>query len=62
MHAKQRHTPQALSQILDLRIKGLDHEERDANRRRDWSAARNVSLMRAQLKEIRQRTGAPKQR
>jgi hypothetical protein len=52
----------AETRILDSRIEGLDLDERDAVRRCDWSAARNVVLVRAPLKEVRQRTGAPKQR
>jgi len=55
-------TPQAETHILDSRIEGLDLDERDAIRRCDWSAARNIVLVRAPLKEVRQRTGAPKQR
>jgi hypothetical protein len=53
---------QAETRILDSRIDGLDLDERDAVRRRDWSAARNVVLVKAPLKEVRQRTGAPRQR
>jgi hypothetical protein len=55
-------TPRAQTRILDSRIDRLDLEERDAVRRCDWSAARNIVLVRAPLKEARQRTGAPKQR
>lgn len=62
MDAKQRQTPRAIAQILDLRIATLDLDEDHAIRRRDWSAARNVSLTRAPLKEAHQRIDAPKQR
>ena len=55
-------TPQAETHILASRIGRLDLDERDAIRRCDWSAARNIVLVRAPLKETRQRTGAPKQR
>jgi hypothetical protein len=62
MDARQRRALQTVAQILDLRIKGLNHEERDARNRCDWVAARNVSLTRARLKETRQRIGVPKRR
>ena len=52
----------AETRILDSRIEVLDRNERDAVSRCDWSAARNVVLVRAPLKEARQRTGTPKQR
>lgn len=61
MDTKQ-HTPEAEPRILDSRIEGLDLDERDAIRRRDWSAARNIVLERAPLKETRQRTAAPRRR
>jgi hypothetical protein len=61
MYAKQSKL-QSETRILDSRIEGLDLDERAAVRRCDWSAARNVVLVRAPLKEARQRTGAPKQR
>jgi hypothetical protein len=62
MDAKQSHTPRVIAQILDLRIKGLDHEELAARDRCDWAAARNASLTRAPLKETRQRISVPKRR
>jgi hypothetical protein len=61
MYTKQSKL-QSETHILDSRIEGLDLDERDAIRRCDWSAARNIVLERAPLKEVRQRTGAPKQR
>lgn len=60
MDAEQSHALRVIAQILDLRIKGLDHEEHVAKARCDWSAARNVSLRRAPLRETRQRIGVPK--
>jgi hypothetical protein len=54
--------PQTLTHVLDSHIKSLDIDELDAILRSDWSAARNVSLARAPLKEARQRTGVPKRR
>ena len=60
MDAKQRHTLQVIAQILDLRIRGLNDEEIDACNWCDWAAARNASLVRARLKEIRQRICVPK--
>jgi len=59
MDARQHQTPEAIAQILELRIKLLDHEELDARNRCDWSAARNIVLKRAPLKETRQRTASP---
>jgi hypothetical protein len=52
--------PQLVTHILDLRIGRLDLEEWDAIHRCDWSAARNISLKRAPLKEIRQWSAAPR--
>jgi hypothetical protein len=46
--------------ILDSRIWRLDLEEQIAIHRCDWSAARNISLERAPLKEVRQWTAAPR--
>ena len=59
MDARQRQTPEAIAQILELRIKGLDREELDARNRSDWSAASNIVLKRAPLKETSQRTAVP---
>jgi hypothetical protein len=53
---------QAEIHILASQIGRLDLDEHDAIRRRDWSAARNIVLERAPLKEVRQRSAAPKQR
>jgi hypothetical protein len=38
------------SRVLASRIAGLEIEERDAVRRRDWSAARTIALERVTLK------------
>lgn len=43
---------------LVLRIERLELEERDAVRRRDWSAARSIALERATLKEAHHRASA----
>jgi hypothetical protein len=59
MNSKQ-YVLQAKTHILDSRIWRLDLEEQIALHRCDWSAARNVSLERAPLKEIRQWTAAPR--
>jgi hypothetical protein len=59
MNTKQSE-PQVATHILDSRIWGLDLEEQIALHRCDWSAARNISLDRAPLKEIRQWTAAPR--
>lgn len=40
---------------LASRIEQLEIEERDAVRRRDWSAARSIALERAALKEAQHR-------
>jgi hypothetical protein len=58
----KKYALQAETHILDSRIEGLDLDERDAIRRRDWPAARNIVLVRAPLKETRQRTAVPTQR
>jgi hypothetical protein len=60
MNAKQYELQEEIH-ILDSRIGRLDLKEWDAISRCDWSAARNVVLERAPLKEVRQRTAAPKQ-
>ena len=59
MHTKQ-YEPQVETHILDSRIWRLNLEEQIALHRCDWSAARNISLERALLKEIRQWTAAPR--
>lgn len=41
---------------LASRIERLETEERDAVRRRDWSAARSIALERVALKETHHRT------
>jgi hypothetical protein len=43
---------------LTSRIEKLAVEERDAVRRRDWSAARSAARERAALQEARQRAAA----
>lgn len=43
---------------LTSRIQQLALEERDAVRRRDWSAARSAAQERAALQEARQRAAA----
>ena len=43
---------------LDSRIERLEMEERDAVRRRDWSAARSTLLEKTALKEARYKTAA----
>jgi hypothetical protein len=43
---------------LDFRIEKLAREERDAVRRRDWSAARSAARERVALQEARQRAAA----
>lgn len=48
---------------LASRIERLETEERDAVRRRDWSAARSIALERVALKEAHHRTvGSAKKR
>lgn len=44
--------------ILNSRIEKLSLEERDAVRRRDWSAARSTAQERAVLQEARHRAAA----
>ena len=56
----KHYAPQAETHILDSRIWRLDLEEQDAIHRCDWSAARNISLERATLKEARQWSAAPR--
>ncbi len=56
----RQYEPQVDIHILDSRIKGLNLEEEGAIHRCDWSAARNISLERAPLKEIRQWSAAPR--
>jgi hypothetical protein len=58
MDTKQR-TLRTKTRILDSRIWRLNLEERIARHRCDWSAARNIVLERAPLKETRQRVAAP---
>ena len=58
MDTKQ-HNLQTKTRILDSRIWWLDLEERIAGHRCDWSAATDIVLERAPLKEIRQRTASP---
>ena len=53
---------QVETHILDSRIWRLDLEEEIALHWCDWSAARNISLKRAPLKEIRQWSAAPGRR
>lgn len=48
----------AVTSVLDSRIERLEMEERDAVRRRDWSAARSIAVERTALKDVRQRTRA----
>jgi hypothetical protein len=57
MDTKQ-HNLQTKTRILDSRIWWLNLEERIAGRRCDWSAATDIVLERAPLKEIRQRTAS----
>jgi len=59
MDTKQ-YTLQAKTHILDSRIEALELDERDDICRCDWSAARNIVVERAPLKEVRQWTAAPK--
>ena len=59
MNTKQSE-PQVETHILDLRIGRLNLEEQIALHRCDWSAARNISLKRAPLKELCQWSAAPK--
>lgn len=54
--------PQMATHILDSRIRRLNLEEDIAIHRCDWSAARNISLKRAPLKELRQWSAAPGRR
>jgi hypothetical protein len=49
MNGKQ-HAPRVEARILAWRIWRLELEERDAVRRRDWSAARSIALQRTALK------------
>ena len=59
MNTKQS-KPQVATYILDSRIWCLNLEEQIAIHRCDWTAARNISLERAPLKEIRQWAAAPR--
>jgi hypothetical protein len=59
MNTKQ-YALEAETHILDSRIGRLELEERDAIRRRDWSAARNIVLERATLKEAQHWTAPPR--
>ena len=59
MNTKQ-YALQAETHILDSRIWRLDLEEEGAIHRCDWSSARNISLERAPLKEIRHWSAAPR--
>lgn len=54
MNSKQ-YEPQAETQILDSRIEGLDLVEQGAICRCDWTAATNIVLERAPLKEAHHR-------
>jgi hypothetical protein len=54
MNTKQ-YEPQAETHILDSHIWRLDLEERGAICRCDWSAATNIVLQRAPLKEAHHR-------
>ncbi len=47
---------------LASRIERLEMEERDAVRRRDWSAATSIALERAALKEAHHRRRTPGRR
>ena len=47
-----------VTSVLDSRIERLEMEERDAVRRRDWSAARSTLLEKTALKEARYKTAA----
>lgn len=49
---------QSVRDPLTSRIEKLALEERDAVRRRDWSAARSAAAERAALQEARQRAAA----
>ena len=51
----RRPTPTESAAVLDSRIKRLEIEERDAVRRRDWSAARSIALERVGLLEARRK-------
>ena len=57
----RRPTPETGYGPLDARIRRLELEERDAVRRRDWSAARSIALERVTLKEARRKALARKQ-
>ncbi|MEW6635873.1 MAG: hypothetical protein AB1425_03570 [Actinomycetota bacterium] len=48
--------------VLASRIERLELEERDAIRRRDWSAARSIAIERVALKEACHRTVARRRR
>ncbi len=54
----RRSTTEAGDTVLDLRIERLEKEERDAVRRRDWSAARSTLLEKTALKKARHKTSA----
>lgn len=57
-----RPAPASSTTVLDTRIERLEMEERDAVRRRDWSAARSIAVKRTALKDVRQRTRARRER
>ncbi len=46
-------SPAESAAVLDSQIERLELEERDAVRRRDWSAARSIALERIALKGAR---------
>lgn len=56
MSSSGRYATAPVADPLALRIERLELEERDAVRRRDWSAARSITLEKATLKEARHRT------
>ena len=53
--------PQEGARLLASRIAGLELEEREAIRRRDWSAARSIALERVTLKTAYYRVIARRQ-
>ena len=57
----RRPAPETGSGPLTTRIRCLELEERDAVRRRDWSAARSIALERVTLKEARRKALTRKQ-
>lgn len=49
--------PETSAGALASRVERLEMDERDAVRRRDWSAAKSIALERATLKQAHHRIG-----